>query len=286
MQEDIVEHFLFANTHDNLLFFSDSGKVFQTQVYEIPEGTRVARGRGLLNFLELSNDEKVLSLIPISKEEVAKYKYLVMVTKNGTIKKTALGEFENVRRSGIIAIKLDKGDALKKVVKTTGEDDLVLTTKNGIAIRFKEKDVRPMGRAAAGVRAVRLKKGDEVISMNVVNKDLPIDEKTKKPIKQYLLIVMENGYGKRTEINQYKVQGRGGSGIKAAKITSKTGGIVMACMLEDNIEEEDLIVISQHGQVIRTSVKSISVLGRATQGVRIMRMEEGDKVASGACLKD
>jgi DNA gyrase subunit A len=286
MQDDIVEHFLFANTHDNLLFFSDSGKVFQTQVYEIPEGTRVARGRGLLNFLELSNDEKVLSLIPISKEETQKYKYLVMVTKNGTIKKTSLEEFENVRKSGIIAIKLDKGDALKKVVKTTGEDDVILTTKNGIAIRFKEKDVRPMGRAAAGVRAIRLKKGDEVVGMNVVNKNLSVDEKTKKPIKQYLLVVMDNGYGKRTEINQYKVQGRGGSGIKAAKITSKTGGIIMACMLEDVADEEDLIVISQHGQVIRTSVKSISVLGRATQGVRIMRMEEGDKVASGACLKD
>lgn len=286
MQDDIVEHFLFANTHDNLLFFSDSGKVFQTQVYEIPEGTRVARGRGLLNFLELSNEEKVLSLIPISKEETQKYKFLVMVTKNGTIKKTALDEFGNVRKSGIIAIKLDKGDALKKVVKTTGEDDIILTTKNGIGIRFKEKDVRPMGRAAAGVRGIRLKKGDEVVSMDVVNKNLPIDEKTKKPVKQYLLVVMNNGYGKRTEISQYKVQGRGGSGVKAAKITSKTGGIIMACILEDGVEEEDLIVISQHGQVIRTGVKSVSVLGRATQGVRIMRLDEGDKVASGACLKD
>lgn len=286
MQDDIVEHFMPASTHDNLMFFTDSGKVLQTQVYEIPEGTRVARGRGILNFLELSNEEKVLSLIPMTKEEAGKYKYLVMVTKNGRIKKTSLDEFTNVRKSGIIAIKLEKGDALKKVVKTTGGDDVILTTRQGVAIRFKEKDIRPMGRSAAGVKGIRLKKGDEVISMDVIDKDPPIDEKTQKPVKQYLLCVMEKGYGKRTEISQYKVQGRGGSGIKAAQITPKTGPMVMSAILEDVKDEEDLIVISQHGQVIRTSVKSISVLGRATQGVRIMRLDEGDKVASGACLKD
>lgn len=293
MGDDIVEHFLCTSTHDNLMFFTDSGKVLQTQVYEIPEGNRVARGRGLLNFLELSNEEKVLSLVPTSKEEKDKFKFLVMVTKNGRIKKTALSEFENVRKSGIIAIKLEKGDALKKVVKTTGEDDIILTTRNGMAIRFKEKDIRPMGRSAAGVKGIRLKKGpasqrgeDEVIGMDVIEKNPPIDEKTKKPVKQYLLVVMERGYGKRTEVSQYKTQGRGGSGVKAAKITSKTGSIVISFILEDIIEEEDLIVISQQGQVIRTSVKSISLLGRATQGVRIMRLEDNDKVASGACLKD
>ena len=287
MQEDIVEHFLCASTHDNLMFFTDSGKVFQTQVYEIPEGTRVARGRGIMNFLELSTEEKVLSLIPMTKPVPGEKKdpstgsgqakYLVMVTKNGRIKKTSLDEFENVRKSGIISIKLEKGDALKKVVKTSGEDDVILTTKAGIAIRFKEKDIRPMGRSAAGVKGIRLKKGDEVIGLDVIQKN---------SAKQYLLVVMENGYGKRTDISQYKVQGRGGSGIKTAKITSKTGGIVLASKLEDSPEEEDLIVISQQGQVIRTSVKSISVLGRATQGVRIMRLEEKDKVASGAVLKD
>ncbi len=286
MGDDVVEHFLCTSTHDNLMFFTDSGKVFQTQVYEIPEGNRVARGRGLLNFLELSTEEKVLSLVPTTKEEAEKYKYLVMITKNGRIKKTSLKDFENVRKSGIIAIKLEKGDLLKKVVKTTGEDDIILTTKNGVAIRFKEKDIRPMGRGAAGVKGIRLKKNDEVIGMDVIEKNPPIDEKTKKPAKQYLLVVMENGYGKRTEISQYRLQGRGGSGIKTANITSKTGPIVMACILEDVADDEDLIVISRHGQVIRTSVKSISLLGRATQGVRIMRLEEGDKVASGACLKD
>ncbi|OGZ70099.1 MAG: DNA gyrase subunit A [Candidatus Staskawiczbacteria bacterium RIFCSPLOWO2_01_FULL_33_9] len=284
MSDDIVEHFISASTHDNLLFFTDSGKVFQTQVYEIPEGTRVARGRGLLNFLELSTEEKVLSLVPMTKEAAKPVsngsepeKYLVMVTKNGRIKKTSLEEFENVRKSGIISIKLEKGDLLKKVVKTTGNDDVILTTKNGISIRFREKDIRPMGRGAAGVKGIRLKKNDEVIGMDVIE---------KKPTKQYLLVVMENGYGKRTEISQYRLQGRGGSGIKTAKITSKTGPIVLSSILEDIAEDEDLIVISQKGQVIRTSVKSISLLGRATQGVRIMRLEAGDKVASGACLKD
>jgi DNA gyrase subunit A len=223
---------------------------------------------------------------PSGKSEPSKDKYLVMITKNGRIKKTSLDEFENVRKSGIIAIKLEKGDALKKVVKTTGEDDIILATKNGISIRFKEKDIRPMGRGAAGVKGLRLKGADEVIGMDVINKNPPIDEKTKKPAKQYFMIVMENGYGKRTDIGQYKVQGRGGSGIKTAKITSKTGPVVMSSVLEDSAEEEDLIVISRKGQVIRTGVKSISLLGRATQGVRIMRLEEGDKVASGVCVKD
>ncbi|MCX6720221.1 MAG: DNA gyrase subunit A [Candidatus Staskawiczbacteria bacterium] len=298
MQDDIVEHFLCASTHDNLMFFTDAGKVFQTQVYEIPEGTRVARGRGVQNFLEITTEEKVLSLVPMQKsvpgkESTSKDKFLVMITKNGRIKKTALEEFENVRKSGIIAIKLEKGDTLRKVVKTTGEDDIILATKNGISIRFKEKDIRPMGRGAAGVKGIRLKGADEIIGMDVVKKDLPVDEKGK-PAKQYFMIVMENGYGKRTDIGQYKVQGRGGSGIKTAKITSKTGPVIMSTVLVEEPASagssgeatEDLIVISRKGQVIRTGVKSISLLGRATQGVRIMRLEEGDKVASGVCVKD
>ncbi|MBM3206650.1 MAG: DNA gyrase subunit A, partial [Candidatus Staskawiczbacteria bacterium] len=288
MQDDIVEHFLFASTHDNLMFFTDSGKVFQTQVYEIPEGTRVARGRGLMNFLEISGEEKVLSLVPMEKLENGKErpeKYLVMITKNGRIKKTSLDEFGNVRKSGIIAIKLEKGDALKKVVKTTGQDDIILATKNGVAIRFKEKDIRPMGRSAAGVKGIRLKKGDEVIGMDVISSGSK-DQSDSKKARQYFLIVMENGYGKRTEISQYKVQGRGGSGIKTANITPKTGKIILSCILDDSSETEDLIVISQKGQVIRTETKSISVLGRATQGVRIMRLDAGDKVASGDCFKE
>ncbi len=261
--------------------------MFQTQVYEIPEGTRVARGRGVANFLEISTEEKVLSLVPMEKKkdgDARQEKFLVMVTKNGRIKKTSLDEFENVRKSGIISIKLEKGDLLKKVVKTSGNDDIILATRQGIAIRFKEKDIRPMGRAAAGVKGIRLKKGDEVIGMDVISPDAK--DKDGKALKQFLLVVMENGYGKRTEISQYKVQGRGGSGIKTANITSKTGGIVISSVLDSSADDEDLIVISQKGQVIRTATKSISLLGRATQGVRIMRLESGDKVASGTCLSE
>ena len=281
--EDIVEHFICANTHDNLLFFSDSGKVFQTPVYEIPEGQRVAKGRGLLNFLEISTQEKVLSLMPLSKKEKDSTKYLVICTKDGIIKKTVLEEFENVRRSGLIAITLKKGDLLRKVSKTTGLDEIILVTKKGQSIRFKEKEIRPMGRVASGVKGIRPRKNDEVVGMDVIkmqisNGKLQIDKKRK----DYLLVVTENGYGKRTDLKEYRLQGRGGTGIKTAKITSKTGSLVASRVLLGG--EEDLIVISQKGQVIRTKISSIPILSRPTQGVRIMKLEEEDKVASATCI--
>jgi len=281
--EDIVEHFICANTHDNLLFFSDSGKVFQTPVYEIPEGQRVAKGRGLLNFLEISTQEKVLSLMPLSKKEKDSTKYLVICTKDGIIKKTAISEFENVRRSGLIAITLKKGDLLRKVSKTTGLDEIILVTKKGQSIRFKEKEIRPMGRVASGVKGIRPRKNDEVVGMDVIkmqisNGKLQIDKKRK----DYLLVVTENGYGKRTDLKEYRLQGRGGTGIKTAKITSKTGSLVASRVLLG--DEEDLIVISQKGQVIRTKISSIPILSRPTQGVRIMKLEEEDKVASATCI--
>lgn len=271
--DDIVEHFLTANTHDSLLLFTDSGKVFKTPVYEIPEASRVAKGRGLLNFLEMSSEEKVLSMMPLSKEEKETTKYLVVITKNGIIKKTALEEFENVRRSGLIAISLKKGDALQTVRKTSGQDEIILTTKKGQAIRFKEKEIRSMGRSAAGIRGIRLKKGDELIGMDIVKNYKP---QVTMP-KPYLLVVTRNGYGKKTDLKEYRIQGRGGSGIKTAQITAKTGDLISSKLLTT---EEDLIVISQQGQVIRSAISGISKLSRATQGVRIMRLEEGDKVAS------
>ena len=275
LQDDVVEHFLLTQTHDSLLFFTDSGKVFRTMVYEIPEGTRVARGRGLLNFIEITPEDKILSLQTFGKENVELgIKNLAMVTKNGIIKKTALEEFKNVRRSGLLAIKLRKGDLLKKVVKTTGQDDIIIVTKKGQSIKFNEKDIRPMGRSASGIRAIRLKGGDEVMGMEVI--------KNQKDEKQYLLVVTENGYGKRTDLKEYRLQGRGGSGIKTANITSKTGNLIFSQVLTG--EEEDLIVISKKGQVIRTKISSIPKISRATQGVRIMRLAEGDKVASSACI--
>ena len=269
-EEDIVEKFLLCNTHDSLFFFTDSGKVFQTIVYEIPSENRVAKGRGLANFLEISPQEKVLSVIPRQKEKEADIKYLAMVTKDGIIKKTTLEEFSNVRRSGLIAIKLKKEDSLRQVSKIKDNDHLILITKKGQSVRFKERDIRAMGRSASGVRGIRLKKGDEVIGMEVI----------KPEQKGQLLVVSENGYGKRTDLKEYRLQNRGGTGIKTAKITPKTGDLVNSKVIDD---EQDLIVISQKGQVIKIKISSISKLSRATQGVRIMRLEEKDKVASITC---
>jgi len=194
-----------------------------------------------------------------------------MATKDGIIKKTGLEEFNNVRRSGLIAIRLRKGDLLRQVSKIKDNDHLILITKKGQSIRFKEKDIRAMGRSASGVRGIRLRKEDEVIGMEVIS----LEEKGQ------LLVVSENGYGKRTDLKEYRIQKRGGTGIKTAKLTSKTGDLVNSKIINN---EQDLIVISQKGQVIRTKIASISKLSRSTQGVRIMRLEEKDKVASVTCV--
>ncbi len=283
LQEDIVEHFLSAKTHDDLLFFTNFGKVFKTPVYEIPEGTRVARGRGLLNFLEISPQEKVLFLIPFGKEDQdLGINFMAMVTESGIIKKTAISEFENVRKSGLIAISLKKDDLLRKVSKSTGQDEVILVTKKGQSIRFKEKEIREMGRSAAGVKGIRLKRGDKVVGMDIIQQETGNNKQEAGKRKEHLLVVTENGFGKRTDLEEYRLQGRGGSGIKTANITAKTGNLVASGVLGG--DEEDLIVISQKGQVIRTKINSIPKLNRATQGVRIMRLEEGDKVASATCI--
>jgi DNA gyrase subunit A len=295
MGEDIIEHFLLANTHDSLLFFTDSGRVFSVSAYEIPEATRVAKGRGLLNFLEISPREKVLAIFALqNKEKQLKEKFLVMVTKNGIIKKTKLEDFKNVRKTGKKAISLSKEDILRKVKETEGSDEIILVTEKGQSIRFDEKEVRPMGRAASGVRGIRLRKGkesklssspsagaregDEVIGMEIIKSKT----KNQKPkAKEYLLVITEKGYGKRTDLGEYKPQKRGGIGIKTANVNSKTGPISAIKILTG---EKELIVISQKAQVIRTKISPISILSRNTQGVRIMKLEEGDKIASIICI--
>jgi DNA gyrase subunit A len=267
--EDVVEHFLVSNTHDNLLVFTDSGKVFKIPVFEIPKAERQSQGRGIFNFLEISPTEKILALISLGKEDQRQnLKYLFFATKNGIIKKTPLEDFKNVRRTGLVAIKLKKGDVLVGCQKSSGEDEVILATKNGQAIRFKEKDVRPMGRTAAGVRGMRLKKGDELAGMEILKKGLG---------KGYLLVISENGFGKRTDLKEYRIQKRGGGGIKTAKVTPKTGKISVIEILED---QTDLITISKKGKVLKTKISSIPKLSRSTQGVKIMNLEEGDKVAS------
>ena len=270
MEDDAVCHFFSAKTHDSLFFFTDSGKVFQTKVYEVPEGVKANRGRGLMNFLEISTQDQVLSVLPLNKKE--EIKYLVMATKKGVVKKTSIEDFENVRRGGLIAIKLKPGDSLCSVKKISEGDEIILATKNGQSIRFAEKDVRKMGRPASGIRGIKVKKGDEVIQMEVIKKDRKDD---------FLLILTENGYGKKTLISEYKTQGRGGSGVKIAHISTKTGPLAN---IEIIVDKEDLIVISKKGQVIRTKIADIPKLGRDTQGVKIMKIKAGDKVASATCV--
>ena len=276
-EEDVVERLITCNTHAQLLFFTSAGKIYQVPAYEIPEGSRISKGKQIFNFLPLSQTEQVTSILAIGKEKAKKSKdapkqFVVMLTKDGIMKKVEADMFENVRRSGLIAITLNAGDRLGWARLTSGRDELILVTKHGQSIRFKEAEIRAMGRQAAGVHAMRLKKADEVVGMDVIE-----NEKMKMQ-NEKLLVMMENGFGKQTTLKQYKTQGRGGSGIKTAKITSKTGPAISAYIID--AEESELIAISRKGQVIRMEIGAIPVLGRATQGVRLMRLDAGDAIAS------
>ncbi len=270
-EEDAVGWFLPASTHDSILFFTDQGRVFQIKAYELPEASRVARGQAIVNFLQLGAKEQVNVVLRMGKNK--EMKYLVMSTENGIIKRTKIEDFVSVRRSGLIAIKLKKDDKLKWAKFTSGNDEIILITAQGQSIRFKETDVRSMSRAAAGVKGISLKGKDKLIRMDVISKDSK---------GQKVLVVTENGFGKKTYLKNYKLQKRGGFGIKTAKLTAKTGNIVASHVIKS--EQEDLIAISQKGQVIRTELKNIATLGRATQGVKVMKVNQGDKVASIACV--
>ncbi|MEK7561070.1 MAG: DNA gyrase subunit A [Patescibacteria group bacterium] len=278
-EEDVVEHLLLADTHADILFFTDAGKVYQVRAYDIPEGSRIAKGKTVAMILSVGPTEKVTSILAVPRGAKAKKnaperdvkKYIVMLTDYGTIKKVEAGEFEAVRRNGLIALTLKKDDRLRWARLTGGGDELILVTSLGNAIRFSERDVRPMGRNAAGVTALRLKSGDTIVGMDVIDNPLV---KTKGS----LLVVMEHGFGKHTPVSNFKKQRRGGSGIKAANVTDKTGKVIGARIVRE--EEMELIAISRKGQVIRTELGSIPSLGRVTQGVRIMRAEVGDAVAS------
>lgn len=275
-EEDTVDHLFSCMTHNDLLFFTTRGRVFQLKAYDVPLASRTAKGQAIVNFLQLSANEKVTAILSLAELTKNKYKYLMAVTKHGLTKKTDIEDFKSVRRSGLIAITLRDDDMLEWVRPTTGADEILMVTAQGQAIRFKESDVRAMGRTAAGVRAIRLKRDDVVVGMDII---------TGSSKDAHVLTVMEKGFGKRSTLKAYKVQGRGGSGIKTAKITAKTGAIVMARIVDPNNLPEgvkgDLLIISEKGQVIRISVKSVSITGRATQGVRLMRSKESaDKVAS------
>ena len=272
-EEDVVEQVFSTTTHKDLLFFTTRGRVFSLKAYEVPEASRTAKGQALVNFLQLAPGEQISAAL--SMDELEEEKYLLMVTTQGTIKKTEIASFENLRRTGLIALKLKEGDYLRWVRPTTGNDEIVLATAEGQAIRFSEKQVRSMGRVASGVRGIRLKGSDLVVGMGTIRSGAG-----KKKGQIELLVVMKNGYGKRTDITEYKMQGRGGSGIRTANITKKTGKLVSARVIKSG-DPRDLFVISEAGQVIRSSVKSVSILGRSTQGVKIMRFKkEEDTVAS------
>lgn len=272
-ENDVIDKVLTVMSHDNVLFFTDTGKVFQTKAYEIPFSSKNSKGNAIVNFLQIGPSEKITSMKAITKESGVKN--LVMQTTKGRIKKVPIEDFKNVRRGGLIAINLNPEDSLGWVDTSNGKNEIMLITKNGQSIRFDEKNVRPMGRTAAGVMAIRLKNEDQVVGMHVVHKEIE---------DAVLLVVSEKGYGKKTALNKYKAQSRNGSGIKTAQITKKTGNLISSHIIEGDMENKDLIASSNKGQIIRTSIKSISKLGRATQGVRIMRLREGEKVAATTVL--
>jgi DNA gyrase subunit A len=267
--EDKISMVITLETHDDLMFFTNTGKIFQLKAYEIPESSRTAKGAAVVNFIQISPEEKITEMVSFRKGSDAKF--LFMATRQGTIKKTKIDDFSNVRRSGLIAINLDKGDVLGWVKLTNGTDEIIMTTHDGQAIHFKETDVRAMGRSAAGVRGIRLVPGDEVVGMDTV-------EKGGKGLE--LLILSQNGLGKRSELKHYKIQKRGGSGIKTMKVTPKTGKLVGAMITSMANIEDDLILTSAKGTIIRIPFKSVPLLSRVTQGVRVMRPQPGDQVGA------
>ncbi len=261
-EDDYVEQLFIGSTHDYMLFFTNKGKLYWLKIYQIPEAGRASRGKAIVNLLQLSEGERVTTAITVRDFTDG---YLVMFTKNGTVKKTALSEFSNPRGRGIIAITLSEGDELIAVRRTTGTNDLLIGTKEGLVIRFKEEDVRPMGRTAMGVRGIRLAKEDEVVAAEVV------EEKTT------LLTVTEKGYGKRTRIDEYPVHHRGGKGVISIKVNDKIGKAVGILQVRD---DNEIIMITNGGKLIRTTTENISVLGRNTQGVKLMDVTDGDYVVS------
>lgn len=275
-EEDTVENLFVTNTHADLMFFTTSGKTFQIKAYEIPETQRTSKGQALVNFLQIGSNEKVSNILSL--EKPIDDKYIIMVTEHGVIKKVAIDEFSNVRRSGLIAIKLKDGDKLKWTRLSTGKDEIILTTNDGQSVRFSEENIRAMGRGASGVRGIRLKNEDVVVGMDVLKQDGE---------KYNLLVVTEKGYGKATDIEEYRVQGRGGSGVKAMNVTDKTGKLSSSNLIsikhfeKETENSKDLIVMSENGQTIRIPLNSVPMLSRSTQGVRIMSFkEEKDIVAS------
>ena len=260
--DDFIEHMFIASTHQYILFFTDKGKCYWLKVHELPEGGRATRGRSIINLIQKDKDEEIAAFVSV--KEFKEDNYLIMATELGTIKKTVLSAYGNVRKGGINAINIVKGDRLIAVKMSDGTNDIVLGTRNGFAIRFNEKDVRDMGRTATGVRGVKLGKGDKVVGLLVIKRN------------DNILVVTENGYGKRSDINDYRITHRGGKGVITVKTSEKVGKMI--AMMEV-VDGDELVIISSKGMVIRQGVKDIRVMGRNTQGVRVIRLSENDKIA-------
>ncbi|MBN1384851.1 MAG: DNA gyrase subunit A [Elusimicrobia bacterium] len=265
-EEDFVEDLFVTSTHAYMLLFTNRGRVYWKRVYEIPEAARTSKGKAIINLIQLSSaEEKITAAIPIKSFDDEKTSYLLMATKNGTIKKTELAEYSNIRRTGIIAINLEDGDSLIDVKHTDGKSEVIIATKKGLAIRFHESEVRTIGRGGKGVRGIRLNKDDEVIGMEAVSQ------------KDAFLTVTENGYGKRTDVDKYRLQSRGGKGVINIKASERNGNTLGIKKIDD---KDDIMLMTQKGIMIRMGVKGISIIGRNTQGVRLIRLEAGDKLAS------
>ena len=267
-EEDFVEHLFVTSTHNYIMFFTNHGRAFRLKAYELPEASRTAKGTAIVNLLQLSQGEKIAAVMPI--EDYSADKYVLMATRNGLIKKTKLEEYSNIRKSGIQGITLKENDELIDARITDGNSDIVMVTREGLSIRFDEKDVRPMGRTSMGVKGITLSKDDKVVGMEPVTSN-----------KDYVLAITENGFGKRTEVDEYRTQSRSGKGILTYKTTQKTGHIIGIKIVNNT---DDIMMITDTGVIIRINVKDVSVLGRNTQGVTLMRTSDGGKVINIAKL--
>jgi DNA gyrase subunit A len=268
--DDFVEHLFIASTHAHLMIFTDDGQVYKLRVHEVPDAAASARGKAIVNLISIPSSRRLAGVVPV--REFSEGRYVVMVTRNGVIKKTALSDFQNIRSNGIIAINIDKGDELLDVVLTDGKKRIFIATHNGLAIRFDEKSARPMGRATRGVRGIDLREGDFVVSVCAVS-----TENTER-----MLSVSEQGYGKQTPISAYRLQARGGKGVINMKTTAKTGKVVAVFPVEDDSE---IMIITQTGKLIRIEAADIRKTGRSAQGVRLIKTEEGDKVTSASLVE-
>ncbi|MDI6734330.1 MAG: DNA gyrase subunit A [Patescibacteria group bacterium] len=280
-EEDQIHQLIAADTHDNILFFTDRGRAFQTKVYEIPAASRTSKGKSIHNFLTIPPQEKISAIVSYSQKEAQssgkEQKFLVMATKNGLVKKTPLKDFDNIRKTGIIAINLKTDDLLKWTKLSSGDDQIIVVSAFGQSIRFKEKDVRGTGRTAAGTKGIRLKKGDFVSGLDIIKKEQAENQKDLK-----LLIIMNRGFAKQTPLKEYKIQRRGGGGIKTAKVTDKTGSVIAAHIVSGGNEE--VLAFSSKGQALRTNLNDVRLAGRATQGVKIMNLEKDDTLIGVVCL--